>query len=249
MNTATEVLGLTPQQHSEIGFYFGRNRDTRRPMPAPIQPEQYLPPVRVIAMTDRSYDSTRTELLPVFVYDASRIVFTVEQVGAGLSGYLALVIDGVRYVVECRRSHFNDLRLPGLRVTVLPGLWEFDFGQRRKVPSVEVFRITPAEDVSLCQLFDDTETVVFTGSVIVRRENWVTVPDGNETAPAVAKRDVTDCIPYQTGTVAKGAIGIAFWSWDAGYLVSAWQCRTFSHAVASYVTYDQNADPVPIGGL
>lgn len=245
----TEVFGLDSKQHSEIGFFLGRSRDTVRPMPAPLQPEQYLPPVRVIAMTDRAYDSTRSESLPVFVYDSSRVVFTVEQVGTGLSGYLAVIIDGVRYVAECRRTHFNDLKLPGLRVTVLPGLWEFDFGTRKRIPSLEVVRITPAENVSLCQLFDDTETVVFTGSVIVRRENWVTVPDGNETAPAVAKRAVTDCIPYQTGGVSKGAIGMAFWSWDAGYLVSAWQCRTFSHALASYVTYDQTVDPVPIGGL
>ena len=244
--TETEVYGLTAQQHDELGFYFGRNRDTRRPLPAPVQQEQYLPPIRVIAMTDRAYDSTRNELLPVFVYDASRVVFTVEQVGAGLSGYLALTINGVRYVAECRRTHFNDLRIPGLRVTVLPGLWEFDFGVRKnQIPTIEVERITPAENVTLCQLFDDLETVVFTGSVIVRRENWVTVPEASESAPAVSKQAVTDCIPYQTGSVGKGAIGMAFWSWDAGYLVSAWQCRTFSHAAAAYV---QASDPVPIGG-
>ena len=177
------------------------------------------------------------------------MVFNVVQVGTGLSGYLALTINGVRYVVECRRVHFDDLKIPGLRVTVFPGLWEFDFGDVSRVPSISCEAITPTEDTTLCELFDDTETVSYTGSTIVRREAWVSVSENRNTRPEVIHRPVTDCIPYDTGSVSKGAIGLAFWTWDAGFVVSAWQCRTFSHAAGLYLPYNQATDPVPIRGV
>lgn len=235
MNNA-ELYGLTLDQHKALERLDRAGRVTVRDQ-ANIQTnaKRYPPPVRVIAMTDRVYDSTVNEALPIFEYDRERTVYTVEQVGSALAGYLALTVNGVRFVVECRIDSLSEVEaaVPGVRATVFPGLWEFDFGTLDETAAaaitVAVEAITPDEDATLCALFDDEESVAFTGAVIVRQEYWVTVPDEDNT-PAVATRDVTDAIPFATSTVAKGAIGLGFWSWDAGYIIFAWQCRTFSHA-------------------
>jgi len=203
----------------------------------------YLPPVRLICMEDREYDSRTTQRCPMFILDEARTVFTVEQVGSALAGYLALIVNGSRYLVECRRETIV-LPIPGLRVTVFPGLWEFDFGERTDPNiSVEVEQITDDEDTSLCELFDDEDSVIFTGSVIVRQEMWVSVEDRNSLDDLpVSYTSVRDCIPYQTSSVPAGAMGIAHWMWDAGYIAGAWQCRTFSHANG----YVQADDPVAL---
>lgn len=242
------ALGLTDRQHGQVGRLIEAAAFIVTPSEDTSKPVQYSPPARVIALSDREYNSTQSESLPVFIYSPRRMVFNVVQVGTNLSGYLALTINGVRYVVECRRVHFDDLKIAGLRVTVFPGLWEFDFGEASRVPSISCEAITPAEDATLCQLFDDVETVSYAGAIIVRREAWVSVSENRNTRPAVVHRPVTDCIPYDTGSASKGAIGLAFWTWDAGFVVSAWQCRTFSHATGLSLSYDQAADPVPIGG-
>lgn len=231
-----ELYGLTLNQHKALERLDRAGRVTSRDQ-ANIQTKEkrYPPPVRVIAMTNRVYDSTISEALPIFEYDRDRTVYTVEQVGSALAGYLALTVNGVRFVVECRIDSLSDVEaaVPGVRATVLPGLWEFDFGVLDETAaaavSVSVERITDDENDTLCELFDDETSLRYTGSTIVRREFWVTVADEDE-SPAVARRDVTDSIPYSTGTVSKGAIGYAVWNWDAGYTAIAWQCRTFAHA-------------------
>lgn len=231
-----ELYGLTLQQHQALERLDRQSRVTSRDGAAiQVGTKRYPPPVRVIAMSDRVYDSTVSESLPVFTYDRDRTVYTVEQVGSALAGYLALTINGVRFIVECRIDSLAEVEaaVPGVRATVLPGLWEFDFGELDEVSaaaiSVAVEEITADEDATLCELFDDEESVAYTGSTIVRREFWVTSPDDDET-PAVVQREVTDAIPYATSSVAKGAIGFGIWNWDAGYTIIAWQCRTFSHA-------------------
>lgn len=231
-----ELFGLTLEQHQALERLDRQNRVTSRDgAGVAASGKRYPPPIRVIAMTDRVYDSTVSESLPVFTYDRDRTVYTVEQVGTVLAGFLALTISGQRFVLECRVDSLSEVEaaVPGVRATVLPGLWEFDFGELDAVESeavtVTVERITDEEDATLCELFDDDESVIYTGAVIVRKEYWVTTPD--EEAPlGIVHRDVTDSIPYATGNVKAGAIGIAHWNWDAGYTAIAWQCRTFSHA-------------------
>lgn len=246
------MYGLKAPQMNRIGRLLSADSLHELPPPKEQPPEGYQAPIRVIAMNSRNYDSTTTERLPVFGYDRNRVVFTIEQTGTALAGYLGLTIDGKRYVAECRRENLNDLKLPGLRVTVFPGLWEFDFGQRERVPSITAERLTDDEETTICEFFDDETALFFGGGLIVRRENWVSIPadkSGTEFASElpVHYREVVDAIPYQTASVVKGAIGLAHWSWDAGYLVGSWQCRTFSHATG-YGPYVQAADPVPITG-
>lgn len=230
------LYGLTLNQHQALERLDRKDRVTSRDQTnVLVKAKQYPPPMRTIAMTDRVYDSTASEELPIFEYDRERTVYVVEQVGSALAGYLALTVNGVRFVVECRIDSLSEVEaaIPTVRATVLPGLWEFDFGVLDETAaaevSVEIEVITADENASLCELFDDTGSLRYTGSTIVRQEYWVTIPDDDNT-PAVATREVTDAIPYSTSSVAKGAIGLGFWSWDAGYIIFAWQCRTFSHA-------------------
>lgn len=250
-----ELYGLTLNQHKALERLDRADRVTLRDQTnVATKQKRYPPPVRVIAMTNRVYDSTVSEALPIFEYDRDRTVYTVEQVGSALAGYLALTVNGVRFVVECRIDSLTEVEaaVPGVRATVLPGLWEFDFGVLDEVAaaaaSVTVESITPEENATLCELFDDEESVYFAGATIVRREYWVTVPD-EENTPAVATRDITDAIPFGTSTVAKGAIGLGFWSWDAGYLIFAWQCRTFSHAPLVGSCVYVWAEAVPYSGV
>lgn len=244
----SELIGYTPEQHARISRAV---RAFERPElgAAGVSDRQnvYRGPVRVIAMTDREYDSTTTTRVPVFVLDDQRYVLTVEQTGSALAGYLALILNGVRYLVECRRQTMA-FPVAGLRVTVFPGLWEFDFGElaEGQTPTIEVEDITADENTTLCELFDDTDSVIFTGSTIVRREYWVSQQlDDSEDPLPVEYTSIRDVIPYQTGAVKAGAIGIGQWTWDAGFVVGGWQCRTFSHATG----YVQDDDPVALEGV
>lgn len=239
---AEELIAYDQEQHTRISRAV-RFTERLSGSNAGVKPRSnaYLPPVRVICMEDRAYDSRTEQRCPIFTFDELRTVFTVEQVGSTLAGYLALIVNGERYLVECRRQTIS-LPIAGLRVTVFPGLWEFDFGQREDV-TVEVETITQDEDTTLCELFDDEDSVIYSGSVIVRQEGWVSIQDpDSEDDLLVSYASVRDCIPYQTSSVPAGAIGIAHWMWDAGYIAGAWQCRTFSHAVG----YVQADDPVEL---
>lgn len=243
-----DLYSLYEDQHKAVGRIVRRERLLRRGQQGAAKGEDsYRPPIRVMALTTRSYNSVVPEELPVFVWDAERTVFNIVQVGSSLAGYIALTINGTRHLMECRRSTLTDLEtaVPGMRATVFPGMWELDFGiltdRKSAAVTVSAERITDDENTTLCELFDDVLSVIYTGALIVRQEAWCSVGDrSRETAPAVVHREVTDSIPYQTGAVKSGAIGTAVWSWDAGYLVTAWECRSFSHATG-YVEAD---DPV-----
>lgn len=244
------VLGFYEDQHSELGQMALRSRRrTRAPVGVADHHMQLPPHVRVLAMSDRAYDPLTAEELPVFRYDRLRSVWNIVQVGAALAGYLALTINGTRFLLECRRESLTDVEraIPGLRATVFPGLWELDFGRLSdKASSIEIAAedITADEDQTLCELFDDEDSVVFAGALIVRQEGWCSVPDpGRPSGLQVVHRKVVDAIPYETGAVGRGSIGLAGWMHDAGFVVTSWQCRHFSHATG----YDQTADPA-IGG-
>lgn len=256
----SEVYGLFNDQHRDVGRLVRGSRARRRGRQGVSEKEQtFQPPIRVIAMTDRNYDTRDPELLPIFGYFRTRTVWTVSQVGSALGGYFALIVNGKRWIVECRRENLLDVQVyySGLRITVFPGLWEFDFGELTEGQaagiSIEVQSITADENLSICELFDDVDSVVFTGSTIVRREAWCSFglpkdsarkvepeTEGQPEPPRVVHREVVDAIPYSTGTVKRGAIGLCVWSWDAGYICTGWECRTFSHANG----YVQKLDPL-----
>lgn len=239
------TLGLTDEQHFEVGQLILQSRNTTRPEDTGETGKRYLPPARVIALQDRVYNPLQSTLCPVFVYSRTKTVWVVEQVGSALAGYIAITINGRRFKLECRRENLTDVEraVPGLRATVFPGLWELDFGDKAGTVTVTAQNITSAENLSLCQLFDNVTSVIYSGSLIVRQEAWVSVPR-LELSPAVQIVQVTDAIPYSTGSVTAGAIGLSVWSWDAAYLAMAWQCRNFSQATG----YVQKTDPVILAG-
>lgn len=240
MTTDTESLGLTPDQHYDLGLLVLNGQNIRR-APAAAKPGPIYPGIcRVISLTARTYDSRVATACPAFLYDRGCRVFTVEQIGSALAGYLVVTIGGVEFTVECRRENLADIvaAVPQLqRVEVFPGLWEFHFDPSSSL-TVTVRNITLDENLTLCQLFDDIESCIYTGSAVVRQEYWRSVRDTAELATV----DVVDSIPYLTGAVTEGAIGSAQFAYDAGWIVNGWQCRTFSHAVG----YDQTTDPVPL---
>jgi hypothetical protein len=232
-------LALSESQHAELSRISNGFRTSTRPDPKPDKPRRYPGVVRVIAPTDRLYNSTTTNVVPVFGYDSNKWVWNIEMVGSALAGYLVLIINNNEYTLECRRETLEDLvtAVPELkRATVLPGLWELEFSKQVTVGSRS---LTGDEDNTLCELFDDINSVMFNGAVIVRQEYWCTIPDADGNPDTV---ETQDAIPYQQSTVPAGAIGIAVWAWDAGYIVTAWGCRRLSFSE----DYEQSTDPVPL---
>lgn len=239
------VYGLTAKQHSEVGrLIAGSRTETVVPAPSGNLP-QYPGAVRIIAMTDREYDPQTAERLPVFIRDTTRNLWTVEQIGAAVSGYIVLTINGTDYTLECRRETLTDLKrqVPGLiRANVLPGLWELEF--RSGLPVTIDWRpINTDENTTLCALFDNATDVIYTGSMTIREDCWTTVDNAAE-ASGLDSIDVVDAIPYSIGSVEAGAIGLAAFCWQAGFLVHGWQCRSWSAASG----YSQDDDPVPLTG-
>jgi hypothetical protein len=233
------VLGLTEEQHGQMGRLIG---DARPAVVPPVgvrrKPKAVRPLVRVMAPAGRSYDSRVTTDCVLFSYDTSRTIFTMEFVGSVLSGYLVLTIGTQTFTVECRRENLNDIlaAVPALeRATVLPGVWEFDFGAAdRSTITVSAAAVGGQAEVDLCALLNQT-TCAFNGSAVVREEAWFTRTDAAGVADVVP---VSDGIPFADGAIGAGAIGTACWSWEAGYIVTGWQCREFSFAAG----YDPATD-------
>lgn len=229
-------LTLTEQQHDELSRLSNAGRTSTTPGVPLKKPARYPGVCRVIAMESRTYDSTRQTSLPMFVYDATGYTYSVEMIGNALAGYCVLVVNDTSFVLECRRENLDDIAtlLPSVsRITVLPGLWQFESSEAL---SISMRGVNETEFIDLCALFDNDSNLLFNGSTVVRREHWKTV---QQSAGQLYTVPVVDAIPYHVGQVRAGSIGVAQYAHDGGFIVTGWQCRTFSFAPG----YRQHLDP------
>ena len=232
------LYGLTKRQHGQLGHVIqaaGDQQIVSRAMTAQSQPYG----CRVISMTARTYDSLAEEPLPVFTFlaeETERRVWNLKFFGQSVGGYIELIIFGLRFCVDTRRTHLEDVAkfIPGLRITAFPGLWEFDF---EKIPKqfaglvpIEANTLATTQHQSLCELLSINENDGFYGGMDVFREGWVSHDDPTvESHPKVHTVEVRDSLPFHIGQVSAGAMAHCLWNHDAGYTPVAWECRDFSH--------------------
>lgn len=225
-----QIYGLTEEQHTQVGKLVRSARTVVRPDTGlQASPHKYPGLARVILIedTDPTYSPLTPRDVGIFRYNPDGRQKTVQFTGDDLEGDLVLTLDGTEYQIPCDatteeiRAILN-LDLTDCRVTVFPGLWEFDFNAgrwRTEFPTFEIDAYEPPED--------DDETPVFDGGVTITDEAWVSVSDDGDTYETI---EVVDWVPYLTGSVKTGAIGLAGWSHEAGWLSFSWECRDFSFA-------------------
>jgi hypothetical protein len=229
------VLGLFESQHRELGMIAKDWRVSQKAQPGVSgkTPDRYRGIARVMAQgpDPLTYQPKTERTCWLFEYSKTQPVKTVEMSGDGLEGDLVLTIGGTEIHVDCQ-ADTEELRAAivaagitanDCRANAFPGLWEFDFtgGQwDSEAPSFTCVPFEPEEG--------DTETPVYAGELSIVDEAWVSVADGDE----VATIDTTDWIPFAEGAIVSGAVGSAMWHYQAGWIVTAWQCRAWSFASA-----------------
>lgn len=225
-----QVYGLTAQQHDELGLYFGRNRDVRRPSPQQATGNAFPGTCRVITMAadDPAYTPRVPREVGVFTLHPNGSQITIEFSGHALEGDLVLTIAAVQIQIDCKATT-SQLRealvAAGIasrecRATVFPGLWELDFNGGRwsdDPPGVQAEAFEPPAE--------DTETPVFSGQLRITREAWLSVTRNRQDVETILCQD---WIPHKDGAIKAGAIGAVVWCHEAGWLVLAWQCRDYS---------------------
>jgi hypothetical protein len=167
----------------------------------------------------------------LFRLNPEGVQFTASFRGHEMEGDIVLSIGDVVVQVPCE-IQTDALRLAlqtagitatDCRVTVFPGLWEFDFNGgkwKAAAPSIELIPFEPPED--------DETTPIFSGQITLISEAWLSVTNDGRTVATVPARD---WVQHDPNAIRTGAIGGAVWSHEAGYLVLAWQCRDFSFRV------------------
>lgn len=229
----TETLyGLTEAQHAEVGRLVRSNRVTARPetSTATKNRDRYRGIARVILIDSNSptYQPQVVRECGLFRFSPNGQQRTIEFSGHALEGDLILSINGSEMQIDCAattadlRAKLSEIGVNArdCRATVFPGLWEFDFNSgrfREKPPTLTCTAYEPPPE--------DTETPVFSGDLRVVSETWVSVSSNGEVFDTVATRE---WIPFKPGALTSGAIGAALWSYEAGWMVLAWQCRDYS---------------------
>lgn len=225
-----QPIGLTPDQHYAVGQLVARDRAIiRRQQPAG-RPTTYPGVARVLCLGDDDpvYTPRSARDVAVFRWNPTGAQVTVELSGTDLQGQLDVSVGEVTAIVDCQVTTAElrtalGISLKDCRITVFPGLWEFDFNHGRWSASAPTVSVTPHEPEE-----ENDDAPVFDGGLRVVNEGWVSItPDGDTyvTAPT------TDWIPHLSGAIKAGAIGAAVWSHEAGWLVLAWQCREWSFAI------------------
>jgi len=221
-----DVYGLTARQHYNVGRLIdaagiskveSAGRSQKRP---PLATRVCLLGFDAIA-----YDPTAARSVACFEWRPDQFTHTVEMVGRELSGDIELTFSGETLRVPCnatnealRTAVYDWIGSRTVRVTSLPGRWEFAWIDRTGFPTFTAEPYEPA---------DPLDESAFTGGTIVRQEAWRVLSYDGETVETVP---VVDALPFPTGNIPNGAIGIAVPTYSAAYVVSAWQCRSFSFA-------------------
>ena len=224
------ALALTPAQHNQVGQLIDANAYRTTPAPAAGAGPQFPGTCRVLVIDAASpvYTPKTLRSVGLFRLNDDGQQTTIEFTGHALEGDLVLNIGGTEIQIDSKATTDQlreKLRTAGItakdcRANAFPGLWEFDFNGGRwskASPSVTCEAFEPPQD--------DTETPVFSGSLTITPEAWVSVPDDDDGVLRVLCRD---WIPHKPGAIKAGAIGAAVWCHEAGWMAIAWQCRDYS---------------------
>jgi len=224
------VFGLTPTQHNQLGQLIARDAFQTTPPPPGSNPSQFPGTCRVITLNASQpvYTPKTLRSVGLFRLNPDGQQTTIEFTGHALEGDLVLRIAGSEIRIDSKATTADlrqKLQAAGINATdcranVFPGLWEFDFNGGRWAkasPSITCEGFEPPAE--------DTETPVFSGTLTITPEAWVSVPDDAGGIMTVLCRD---WIPHKPGAIKAGAIGGAAWCHEAGWLVLAWQCRDYS---------------------
>lgn len=230
-----QLLGLTGEQHAEIGQLVKGSRVSTRPRTttASKDPHRYRGVARVMLIddTDPVYSPKTPRQVALFEYAPDGQQVTVEMSGTNLEGDLALTIGGIEVHVACNATT-AELRaalaaqaipLKDCRATTFPGLWELDFNFGRWAkngPEVTCEAYEPPPE--------DEDAAVYSGGVTVVEEGWVSTTEDADTYKTI---EAVDWVPYSEGSVKSGAVGALEWHYQAGWIAMAWQCRSWSFAV------------------
>lgn len=225
----TEVLGLTPRQHRDVGRSVQDGRNSSAQISTVNRGTAQGGLLRVIAPSQPSYQPGQPLECPIFEYDDSGNVYTVYMTGTGLRGNLAIEIDGnalgpidARSTQDELRGHVADA-LPGWIVSVWEGVWEFD-GRGHDQYTINV---TPEEAPDE----PPPDFVSFDGGLQVIAETWASVKTETPDGPEHITEETFDALPYTSGSVAASAIGLCQWWPEVGWVPIAWQCRDVSYHV------------------
>lgn len=219
-----ELIALTPAQFAEISRVVLDSRNRSRPPAPPRMPAGEQGLYRVVALTEPTYTPKVGLECALFSYDSTGAT-TIYFTGTGLQGNVVLTINGTALPAlsvdasqDDLRAHVADALPRGYGISVFPGIWEFaPRAQKKATITVE------AEEIP-----DDppNDFVAFNGTVEAVDEAWVSVMLGDE----VDKVKVFEAIPYKRGAVSAGAVGLAAWNHEVGWVAIAWQCRDSSFA-------------------
>lgn len=219
-----ELYGLTKDQFNQVGTLVNNGKKISRPASQERERNQQNM-IRVIAETQPSYNPNEPFLCPVFEYFQDANNTAIYLTGSDLQGNVVFTIDGVeldpisvRSTTEELDAHLQGSLPDGYVVNVWLGLWEID-GTGADFVSISVEpEETPEEPPE--------DFIVFSGGLQTVREPWVSVKIEGEPL----KEDVTDAMPYTSGTISAGAIGLCSWHDSAGWIPFAWQCREVEFA-------------------
>lgn len=229
---AEEIYGLTLTQNQAVERLVKSSRNSTRPATGLSPPNAKYPGLgRVIIFDteDPTYDPTTTREVALFRFNPTGTQKTVEFSGQNLEGDLVLTLAGTEYQIPCASTTAElrailNLDLQDCRVTVFPGYWEFDFNNGQWAGDAPSFTIDAYEP-------EDEDDPVFDGTAIITDEGWVSVTDDGDTYKTI---EINDWVPFLTGAVKAGSIGLIGWSHEAGWISLAWQCRDWSFAEDGY---------------
>ncbi len=222
--TDDDSLGLTVSQHGDLGRLVLKDGNIHRREVPQHKSSRYPGICRVMVHAEDFpiYTPKTPREVAVFGLNVEGYQKTIEMFGENLEGALTVTIDGNSFTLDCQATTEElraaaGLQLRDCRVTAFPGLWEFAFTSsgrwKSREPVVTAVPFVPQSDPW------------YDGSVLVIDEGWVSLTEDGDTFATI---EVTDCLPYLHGEVKRGAIAVAHWSQEAGWIVGQWRCRAFS---------------------
>lgn len=229
-----ELIAWHPDDFEQARQHLREARTVTRPEKTSGKGKaRYHGTARVIIIDESQpvYSPRDVREVAIFRHNPDGIQKTVEMVGENLEGDLVLTIAGVNYQVPCDATT-EEIRaivtipLQDCRITAFFGYWEFDFNFGRwskAAPGFDIEMFEPPED--------DDETPVYDGGLIVTDEGWVSVADDGDTYKTI---ETNDWVPFITGAVKRGSIGLCHWDHAAGWMAGSWMCREISFAEDPY---------------
>jgi hypothetical protein len=164
------------------------------------------------------YNPLHTRPAALFELSRQTLQLTVKFLGENLWGNVRLTIADISIEIDCQvttlqlRTRLQAAGVPvdRVRITALPGLWEFAFDRS----------FTELPEVT-CEPVVTGNVRRFLGGCLVTREGWRSVTADNDSVVMV---EVIDSIPFLDGEVKLGAMALGVRFGASLYLCGQWSC-------------------------